>query len=233
MPLTPYPPILPSDSRTNNRVFRSFEKHTRQQTTALLPLKRLANVNKTMKNQSTRPLSLRERVGVRVVHSIHENPPLRRRPHRRRKLLPNRPPKTGLSTRLQDFLDTFDELVDCAIESKVDLALFCGDAYRSRDPSQTHQREFAKRIVRLSEAGIPSFLLIGNHDTPHVQGPSDSARNLPHPGPAQGHYRRRRCDLPDRDPLRSCPDRRRPLGTPQPVHGQGRHASAQRRGGHR
>ena len=79
-------------------------------------------------------------------------------------------PTTGLSTRLQDFLDTFDELVDCAIESQVDLALFCGDAYRSRDPSQTHQREFAKRIVRLSEAGIPSFLLVGNHDTPHVQG---------------------------------------------------------------
>ena len=79
-------------------------------------------------------------------------------------------PATGLSTRLQDFLDTFDELVDCAIETKVDLALFCGDAYRSRDPSQTHQREFARRIVRLSEAGIPSFLLIGNHDTPHVQG---------------------------------------------------------------
>ena len=52
----------------------------------------------------------------------------------------------------------------------MDLALFCGDAYRSRDPSQTHQREFARRIVRLSEAGIPSFLLIGNHDTPHVQG---------------------------------------------------------------
>ena len=83
-------------------------------------------------------------------------------------------PETGLSTRLQDFLETFDELVDYAIESGAHLALFCGDAYKSRDPSQTHQREFAKRIVRLSEAGIPSFLLIGNHDTPHVQGRATS-----------------------------------------------------------
>ena len=93
-------------------------------------------------------------------------------------------PNTGLSTRLQDFLETFDELVDYAIEAGVHLALFCGDAYKSRDPSQTHQREFAKRIVRLSEAGIPSFLLIGNHDTPHVQGRATSLdiyRTLPMP----------------------------------------------------
>ena len=48
------------------------------------------------------------------------------------------------------------------------MVLFCGDAYKSRDPSQTHQREFARRIARLSHAGIPSFLLVGNHDTPQV-----------------------------------------------------------------
>ena len=77
-------------------------------------------------------------------------------------------PNTGLSTRLGDFLDTYDELVDFAIEEEMDLVLFCGDAYKSRDPSQTHQREFAKRISRLSRAGIPTFLLVGNHDSPQV-----------------------------------------------------------------
>ena len=77
-------------------------------------------------------------------------------------------PNTGLSTRLGDFLQTFDELVDYAIDTSVDLVLFCGDAYKSRDPSQTHQREFARRIARLSDAGIPIFLLVGNHDTPQV-----------------------------------------------------------------
>jgi exonuclease SbcD len=75
-------------------------------------------------------------------------------------------PNTGLSTRLTDFLDTLDEVVDYAIDERVDLALFCGDAYKSRDPSQTHQREFARRIARLSSAGIPVFLLVGNHDMP-------------------------------------------------------------------
>ena len=77
-------------------------------------------------------------------------------------------PSTGLSTRLLDFLKSFDEVVDFAIEERVDLALFCGDAYKSRDPSQTHQREFARRVARLSFAGIPVFLLLGNHDMPHI-----------------------------------------------------------------
>src|SRR4030042_6938417 len=79
-------------------------------------------------------------------------------------------PDTGLSTRLLDFLKALDELVDYAIESKVDLVLFCGDAYKSREPSQTQQREFARRIRRLSTAGIPTFLLIGNHDLPTALG---------------------------------------------------------------
>ena len=77
-------------------------------------------------------------------------------------------PQTGLSTRLKDFLDTFDELVDFSIGNNVDLVVFSGDAYKSRDPNQTQQREFAKRIMRLSQAKIPVFLLTGNHDVPNV-----------------------------------------------------------------
>lgn len=77
-------------------------------------------------------------------------------------------PETGLSSRLKDFLSTFDEVVDFAIDNSVDLVLFAGDAYKSRDPSQTHQREFAKRIARLSQAHVPVFLLLGNHDLPHI-----------------------------------------------------------------
>jgi DNA repair protein SbcD/Mre11 len=78
-------------------------------------------------------------------------------------------PADGLSTRLHDFLDVFDELVETAIAERVDLVLFAGDAYKSRDPSQTHQREFARRIRRLSDAGIPVYLLVGNHDVPNVR----------------------------------------------------------------
>ena len=79
-------------------------------------------------------------------------------------------PTTGLSSRLLDFLKALDQVVDYALENRVDLVLFCGDAYKSREPTQTQQREFAKRISRLSTSGIPIFLLIGNHDLPNAIG---------------------------------------------------------------
>ena len=79
-------------------------------------------------------------------------------------------PASGLSSRLHDFLSALDQVVDYALENKVELVLFCGDAYKSRDPSQTQQREFAKRIKRLSQSGLPVFLLIGNHDLPNAIG---------------------------------------------------------------
>jgi exonuclease SbcD len=79
-------------------------------------------------------------------------------------------PATGLSTRLNDFLKVFDELVDYALKNKVDLVIFCGDAYKSREPTQTQQREFARRINRLATAGIPIILVTGNHDLPNAFG---------------------------------------------------------------
>ncbi len=78
---------------------------------------------------------------------------------------------TGMPSRLVDSLRAFDELVEFALtEPRADLVVFSGDAYRSRDPSQTHQREFARRISRLALAGIPVFLLTGNHDVPNTEG---------------------------------------------------------------
>ncbi len=79
-------------------------------------------------------------------------------------------PATGLSSRLNDFLAAFDQLVDYALDNKVDLVLFCGDAYKTREPSQTQQREFARRINRLATNDIPVFLLTGNHDMPNAVG---------------------------------------------------------------
>jgi exonuclease SbcD len=77
-------------------------------------------------------------------------------------------PATGLSTRLADFCATFDEAIERAIREPVDAVLFAGDAYKTRDPTPTYQREFAKRIRRLADAGIPTVLLAGNHDLPNA-----------------------------------------------------------------
>ena len=83
-------------------------------------------------------------------------------------------PSSGLSSRLIDFLSALDQVVDYALENQVDLVLFCGDAYKTREPSQTQQREFARRIKRLSAGGIPVFLLVGNHDLPNTTGRATS-----------------------------------------------------------
>ncbi len=73
-------------------------------------------------------------------------------------------PVSGLPVRVMDFLKSLDEIVDTAISEKVDLVLFAGDAYKDRNPAPTFQREWGRRIIRLSKAHIPTLLLIGNHD---------------------------------------------------------------------
>ena len=75
-----------------------------------------------------------------------------------------RDPNIGLPYRVLDFLNALDTIVDRAIQEPVDLVIFSGDAYRDRTPSPTFQREWGKRMMRLSNAGIPTLLLVGNHD---------------------------------------------------------------------
>jgi DNA repair protein SbcD/Mre11 len=62
------------------------------------------------------------------------------------------------------FLKALDTIVDTAIDEQVDMVLFAGDAYKDRTPVPTFQREWGRSIVRLSQAGIPTLLLVGNHD---------------------------------------------------------------------
>ena len=73
-------------------------------------------------------------------------------------------PQTGLPLRVLDFLKSLDTIVDAAVSENVDAVIFAGDAYKDRSPAPTFQREWGRRIIRLSRAGIPTFLLVGNHD---------------------------------------------------------------------
>ena len=73
-------------------------------------------------------------------------------------------PQSGLPLRVLDFLKSLDAIVDAAIAEKVDLVLFAGDTYKDRNPAPTFQREWGRRIMRLSRAEIPTLLLVGNHD---------------------------------------------------------------------
>jgi exonuclease SbcD len=77
-------------------------------------------------------------------------------------------PATGINARVMDFLRRLSDIGDYAVEQGVDVFVFAGDAYKTRDPNPTHQREFARRIKRIADAGIPVILLVGNHDLPAV-----------------------------------------------------------------
>jgi len=79
-------------------------------------------------------------------------------------------PDSGLPLRVLDFLNALDMVVNSALNEKVDLVIFAGDAYRDRAPAPTYQREWGKRIMRLSEAGIQTLLVIGNHDVSPAAG---------------------------------------------------------------
>ncbi len=83
-------------------------------------------------------------------------------------------PQTGLETRLLDFFNTFDQIVDTAIKEDVDVFIFAGDAYKTRDPSPTQQRGFGQRLKKLTKAGIPVVLIVGNHDTPNAEGKANT-----------------------------------------------------------
>jgi exonuclease SbcD len=71
---------------------------------------------------------------------------------------------SGLPLRVTDFLKSLDTIIDAAIAEPVDLVIFAGDAYRDRTPAPTYQREWGRRLMRLARAGIPTLLLVGNHD---------------------------------------------------------------------
>ncbi len=76
---------------------------------------------------------------------------------------------TGINSRVIDFLHRFDEVIDYGLSHEVDLIIFAGDAFKTRDPSPTLQREFARRVKRIVDANIPVVMLVGNHDLPAME----------------------------------------------------------------
>ncbi|MCJ7565998.1 MAG: exonuclease SbcCD subunit D [Anaerolineales bacterium] len=98
-------------------------------------------------------------------------------------------PNTGTSSRVRDFLDRLDEVVDYAIGHGADLVVFAGDAFKDRSPDPTQQREFAQRIKRLADE-MPTLLLVGNHDMPGMMVKANSLdifRALDVPGVMVGY----------------------------------------------
>jgi len=74
--------------------------------------------------------------------------------------------KTGIHSRLLDFVHALNYCIDYAIEKSVDFFLFSGDAYKTHHPSQTQQKLLLRCFLRLYQANIPVIIVVGNHDNP-------------------------------------------------------------------
>jgi DNA repair protein SbcD/Mre11 len=77
---------------------------------------------------------------------------------------------TGLNRRLLDFARSVHCAIDYALDHGVHLAIFAGDIYKHRDPDPSWQREFAVCVRKLTDAGVPVVILVGNHDLPNTMG---------------------------------------------------------------
>jgi exonuclease SbcD len=75
-------------------------------------------------------------------------------------------PATGLSRRIDDFFSAFDQVIDYAIGNKADLFFLCGDTFKDPSATPTLLKMFATRLRKLSEEGIKTVIILGNHDAP-------------------------------------------------------------------
>ena len=73
-------------------------------------------------------------------------------------------PKTGLNTRTLHGLNVFDDMINYAINNNIEVFVFAGDMFKHNLPSPTIQDEVNKRIKKLSDNNIQTFILDGNHD---------------------------------------------------------------------
>lgn len=68
--------------------------------------------------------------------------------------------------RENDFYEAFREAMDIAIDRKVDFIVHSGDLFDSWSPSNRALTEFKETALRMKEAGIPMYLIMGDHDRP-------------------------------------------------------------------
>ena len=71
----------------------------------------------------------------------------------------------SLTERLREStFQAFHKIVKLALEEKVDAVLIAGDIFDGADRSLQAQLKFRRGLQELSQEGIPSFIVHGNHD---------------------------------------------------------------------
>jgi DNA repair exonuclease SbcCD nuclease subunit len=70
-----------------------------------------------------------------------------------------------LASKLKDAtFKSFRKIVDLCLNKQVDFLLISGDIFESDNKSLTAQLKFISELKRLSDKGIPAYIVCGNHD---------------------------------------------------------------------
>jgi exonuclease SbcD len=72
--------------------------------------------------------------------------------------------ETGINSRLLDYEKTLSNIINYAISNNIELFIFLGDIFETRNPTPQQVVIFYRQLKRLSDANITSYILIGNHD---------------------------------------------------------------------
>lgn len=75
-----------------------------------------------------------------------------------------RPDGNGGNTRINDYVKSLNHIVDYTISSKADIFIQTGDMFEHRDPDVRHMAIVDSALKKLSNAGVSTFVIMGNHD---------------------------------------------------------------------
>jgi len=84
----------------------------------------------------------------------------------------------GAQEREEDMYGAFSQAVDISIRDHVEFALISGDLFDMAGRGERAIVEFGRQAARLADAGIPSYYVLGEHDTARIGAtPLDFARH--------------------------------------------------------
>lgn len=92
----------------------------------------------------------------------------------------------GLNQREQDIYAAFHAVIDHAVATKADVVVHAGDLFDGVRPSNRALAHAMEGFLKLSNAGIPTILIAGNHEHPKLRETGSPFRlfaHLPHVHP--------------------------------------------------
>lgn len=97
-----------------------------------------------------------------------------------RKVCEDDGPYRGLNQREVDTYRSFEAFIDQVLKIRPDAVLHSGDLFDTVRPSNRALSFALEQLVRLSEAGIPTVIIAGNHSTPRLRETGSAFRLFEH-----------------------------------------------------